>query len=190
MSRSAIELDFFGMEKELSPPPKLPTFARRRSFRDIQGVISKINPEVLKTVIANGSSGLNKSVTVPCTPKEDHTIFPPLPVHGSNLRQSCEPKRSAETAPMTIFYNGMVAVFDVSPHKVCILTISLIKINKIENFKILKHPFSFNIWHRPRTFSYMLRKKPKNLLSPRILKEQALHLTKRIYWEPSMETFP
>ncbi|CAI9756383.1 unnamed protein product [Fraxinus pennsylvanica] len=90
---------------------------RRKVQTDIQGVISKINPEVLKTVIANGSFSLNKSVSVPCTPKEDPTVFPPLPLHDFNLRQSCEPKRSAETAPMTIFYNGMVAVVDVSPHK-------------------------------------------------------------------------
>ncbi|CAI9785042.1 unnamed protein product [Fraxinus pennsylvanica] len=116
MSRSAIELDFLGMEKKLSPPSKLSGFERRRSFRDIQGVVSKINPEVLKTVIANGSLGLNKPVSVPCTPKED-TSFPSLPLHDSTIRQNREPKIGTETAPMTIFYNGMVAVFDVSPDK-------------------------------------------------------------------------
>ncbi|KAI3452551.1 hypothetical protein Pfo_009215 [Paulownia fortunei] len=121
MGRSGLELDFFSMEKEpkgLSSAAKPPIFERRRGFRAIQGVVSKINPSLLKTVIANGSLAANKSsISVPSTPKETQTNFAPLSLCDPALRLTCGYEIHAETAPMTIFYKGAVAVFNVSPHK-------------------------------------------------------------------------
>ncbi|KAI8526771.1 hypothetical protein RHMOL_Rhmol12G0022100 [Rhododendron molle] len=97
-------------------PSKL--FDRRRSFRDIQGVISKMNPELLKSVIGsvelksnagkfseNGDSlALN-----PSTLKHHESVFPPA-FGGSTCGLG---SFTTETTPLTIFYNGTVAVFDV-----------------------------------------------------------------------------
>lgn len=131
MSRSAVELDFFRLEKDSSavahksPVKKL--LDRRRSFRDIQSVISKINPELLKTVIASGSAkgcqnadvfASNKSFSVPSTPREGQFSFPALPVYSPIYRNGAiSDHNGAGSAPLTIFYNGTVAVFDVSQHQ-------------------------------------------------------------------------
>jgi jasmonate ZIM domain-containing protein len=61
-------------------------------FVDIQSAISKINPELLKSVIASGSASnkatpangnqlSNKAFSVPSTPKQDLPPFPALPVY-------------------------------------------------------------------------------------------------------------
>ncbi|CAK9144376.1 unnamed protein product [Ilex paraguariensis] len=154
MARSAVELDFFSMEKEIparAPAEKL--FHRRRSFRDIQSVISKINPEVLKTVIASGSvnqtsmaklsendsfSVSNKSFSVPSTPKEDQSFFPVLPVYTPIFRPSSGSENGSETAPLTIFYNGTVSVFDVPRHK----AENILKLAEENGSKSVEQPYS------------------------------------------------
>ncbi|XP_059656579.1 protein TIFY 9-like [Cornus florida] len=119
MSRSTVELDFFGMEKQTTPKSMAQDklLHRRRSFRDIQGVISKLNPEFLKTVIESGSVNQSlvgkSSFSVPSSPKDDRTLFPALPVYTPVFR----PNSCSEGTPLTIFYNGTVAVFDVPPNK-------------------------------------------------------------------------
>lgn len=66
-------------------------------FTDIQSEISKINPEVLKAVIASGSSASTpakppmtlSSFLVPSTPREHHSFLPPLlPLYTSTYRYS------------------------------------------------------------------------------------------------------
>lgn len=124
------ELDFFRMEKkEISPNPPQPQkqlFHRRRSFRDIQSVISKLNPEVLKAVIATGSSVdlISKSSEnanlLSSTPKHDENPFPALPVYAPSAFWNNGGRNSGsnpETPPLTIFYNGTVTVFNVPRHK-------------------------------------------------------------------------
>ncbi|XP_010530918.1 PREDICTED: protein TIFY 9-like [Tarenaya hassleriana] len=139
MSRAMVELDFFGLGKQASaakttttstatsPKPKFQKFLdRRRSFREIQGAISKIDPEIIRSVIAFGApshssdSGSqfdspSRSASVPSTPRNDHPKIPVPSVHAPVARLSAE--HVPETAPMTIFYNGNVSVFEISPDK-------------------------------------------------------------------------
>nr|GMD97778.1 Protein TIFY like [Ipomoea batatas] len=110
MSRSsaaaAVELDFFRLEKEAAakPPPPSKLFDRRRSFR----AISKINPELLKNVIATASASCASASDL-AAPKPSSYLSSP----SSNEDQLLSP--SMESTPLTVFYNGTVAVFDVHP---------------------------------------------------------------------------
>ncbi|XP_039059425.1 protein TIFY 9-like isoform X2 [Hibiscus syriacus] len=120
MSRATVEFDFFGLEKANSCKSQFQKFTdRRRSFR---GAISKMNPELIKSVISSGSTNQSpvdwrKSFSVPSNPKEDRTSPVPslLPILNPALRASSEDGR--ETAPLTIFYNGTVSVFNVPRDK-------------------------------------------------------------------------
>ncbi|KAJ0243415.1 Protein TIFY 9 [Hirschfeldia incana] len=122
MSKVNTELDFFGLEKKQTnnaPKPKFMKFLdRRRSFREIQGAISKMDPEIIKSLLASGANPSETSTrppSVPSTPKEDHPHIPISPVHAPVTRPGMEP--FSGTVPMTIFYNGTVSVFQVSPSK-------------------------------------------------------------------------
>ncbi|XP_076884061.1 protein TIFY 9-like [Bidens hawaiensis] len=81
---SAFELNQSRQTKKL--------FHRRQSFRDIQSSISKMNPELVKTVIESGKTPMFSTHYTP-------SFSLSMPV----------------TTPLTIFYNGMVNVFHVSP---------------------------------------------------------------------------
>ncbi|KAG2274049.1 hypothetical protein Bca4012_012200 [Brassica carinata] len=122
MSKVTTELDFFGLEKKQTnnaPNPKFKKFLdRRRSFREIQGAISKMDPEIIKSLLASGANPSEtsaRSLSVPSTPKEGHPHIPISPVHAPLTRPGMVPVSG--TVPMTIFYNGTVSVFQVSPNK-------------------------------------------------------------------------
>ncbi|KAH7858001.1 hypothetical protein Vadar_018868 [Vaccinium darrowii] len=127
MAGSAAELDFFRMEKKETSPtqPQKQLFHCRRSFQDIQSVISKLNPEVLKAVIATGSSVdlISKSSEnanlLSSTPK--HNPFSALPVYSTPSafwnNGGGNSESNPETPPLTIFYNRTVTVFNVPRHK-------------------------------------------------------------------------
>ncbi|KAL9256993.1 TIFY 9-like protein [Drosera capensis] len=110
MSRSMEELDFFGMEKE-----RTTNHAGVVNFREI----SRINPEVLRRVIARGSTAsafkpfMNSSTApaTPITPQSTSTLFSNSPDHNPVSRNDME------TAPMTVFYDGVVRIYDLPRHR-------------------------------------------------------------------------
>ncbi|PQQ11194.1 protein TIFY 9 [Prunus yedoensis var. nudiflora] len=103
--------------------------------------MSKIKPQVLKSVISSGSVLLNhhhgsetpmasrKSFSVPSSPKADQIPFPSLPVYiptGTSVSSfmpappaaaAASEKLEETTTPLTIFYHGTVSVFDVPRDK-------------------------------------------------------------------------
>ncbi|XP_060201005.1 protein TIFY 9-like [Lycium barbarum] len=91
MARSAVELDFFSMEKESNDAKH----ENGISFGDIRSVILKTDPEVLKTAIS----------------REDYSQ---LPLFSPTSRLHCGLENGTENAPLTIFYDGTVAVYDVT----------------------------------------------------------------------------
>ncbi|CAA2995185.1 Hypothetical predicted protein [Olea europaea subsp. europaea] len=99
MSKLPVEVDFFRMERERNEPP---ISVRKRRFRDIQGIVSRLNPQIVKTVIQSASFGPNE----------------PIQTISSPLRPSYGLYNSAETEKMTIVYNGKVFDFDLSALKV------------------------------------------------------------------------
>ncbi|XP_008222362.1 PREDICTED: protein TIFY 9 [Prunus mume] len=144
MSRATVELDFFGMDQHRDPSSSSKSqfqkfLHRQRSFRGIQNAMSKIKPQVLKSVIASGSVLLNhhphgsetpkasrKSLSVPSSPKAEKIPFPSLPVYiptGTSVSSfmpapaAASEKLEETTTPLTIFYNGTVSVFDVPRDK-------------------------------------------------------------------------
>ncbi|XP_057529693.1 protein TIFY 9 isoform X2 [Amaranthus tricolor] len=110
MANSHVELDFFGLRSQSQPQPQPQSrLDRRQSFRGI----SKINPEIVKSVIASASKHVApgipaKSLSLPGSPS-------PASSHPFSGPDSSE--KEGEPGSMTIFYNGTVSVFDLPKDK-------------------------------------------------------------------------
>ncbi|OVA09644.1 Tify [Macleaya cordata] len=139
---SSVELDFFGMEKGSSSKSQFQKLIeQRRNVRAVQTAISIINPQLLKTVIGSGASSASADGKLPENEQElvfppngvvfgaenpfyvqsmskgNQCVLPPLPVFNPTFRAASEssPAGGTQTAPLTIFYNGTVSVFEI-PH--------------------------------------------------------------------------
>eukprot|EP00262_Sarcandra_glabra_P000828 TRINITY_DN10892_c0_g1_i1.p1 TRINITY_DN10892_c0_g1~~TRINITY_DN10892_c0_g1_i1.p1 ORF type:complete len:221 (-),score=20.72 TRINITY_DN10892_c0_g1_i1:201-863(-) len=134
MSKATVELDFFRIERQNSAKSLIrKSIEQRKSVRGIQSAISKIDPQLLKTVISSGAwngfdvkspkqeavfrqNGVsaNPVSSIP-NPNGNQRLRSPLPVLNPSSRSASE--NPPETAPLTIFYNGTVTIFDVPRDK-------------------------------------------------------------------------
>ncbi|MCD9561079.1 hypothetical protein HAX54_020037 [Datura stramonium] len=119
MARIGLELDFFSKEKESSTDanlyPRAPKLESGITFGEIDRVISKTDSdEILKNAIYTLTKAKGKRLLDPSTPRGD---YPLLPVYSPTSRLHRGSENGKKTAPLTIFYDGTVAVFDVSSDK-------------------------------------------------------------------------
>ncbi|KAI3929687.1 hypothetical protein MKX01_025855 [Papaver californicum] len=118
MSKSLVELDFFRMEKEnssslSSSKSQFQKFLQQR--RGLQSAISKLNPELLKTVINSGVASTSSNISGHL---ESENLFSFVaPVMPKQMQCTSAEAGTLHTAPLTIFYNGKVSVFDVPRDK-------------------------------------------------------------------------
>ncbi|XVF66702.1 hypothetical protein PTKIN_Ptkin10aG0058600 [Pterospermum kingtungense] len=120
MSRATVELNFFGTEKHNSCKSQFQKFLdRRRSFRGLQGAISKMNPELIKSVITSGFTNQSRDNVNQIDPSKSFSVppIPTLPLLSSAPSPRATSEDDPETGPLTIFYNGAVSVFNVSRDK-------------------------------------------------------------------------
>ncbi|XP_020088100.1 protein TIFY 9 isoform X3 [Ananas comosus] len=103
MSKAAavVELDLLGLHPRppaaaAAGPPS--SFRRNSSFREMQCAIARMDPAVVKSVIASGSPGSNAAATA---------------ISGARV----EAGDDTATSPLTIFYNGTVGVFELTHDK-------------------------------------------------------------------------
>ncbi|KAJ4972744.1 hypothetical protein NE237_005918 [Protea cynaroides] len=121
MSKAIADLDFFGVERDTCSKLQFQKFLEpQKSFRGVQGAISKINPQLLKNLIASGttfSEGNRQEhlLSSPSTPAVNQNFLRTLPVLIPVARSTSE--IPPESAQLTIFYNGTVRVFDVPSDK-------------------------------------------------------------------------
>ncbi|THG13169.1 hypothetical protein TEA_028720 [Camellia sinensis var. sinensis] len=114
MSRSAVELNFSRMEKENSSKKFIDC---RRSFRDIQSVISKLNPQLLETVIASGSV--------------DHT-YNNQRISSNLLRNKSQTVESAADPKLALSSTDKTQILDT--------------INRVRSCNGLRRYFVFRLW--------------------------------------------
>ncbi|XP_042439114.1 protein TIFY 9-like isoform X2 [Zingiber officinale] len=104
------EHDFFQIEKQNAA--RYGVVDGRSSARGIQSVVSRINPQLLRSVIAPGPASMwpaNAALLL------SSSSPPPVTAPNPSVRSVTE--ISKETMPLTIFYRGTVAVFDLPRDK-------------------------------------------------------------------------
>ncbi|XP_010929640.1 protein TIFY 9 [Elaeis guineensis] len=117
MSRPTVELDFFGLEKENAA--RLRAMEPKSSIRGIQSAISRIDPQLLKSVFAGGAGSAVFRPSAPVGESSRLVLSPPpspLPVLSPASSKTGN-ESPPGTAPLTIFYQGMVTVFDLPQDK-------------------------------------------------------------------------
>ncbi|KAG1370196.1 protein TIFY 9 [Cocos nucifera] len=112
-----VELDFFGLEKENAA--RFRAVEPKSSIRGIQSAISRINPQLLKSVLAGGGGSAAFRPSAPAGESCRLVLSPlpsPLPVLSPASSKTSN-ESPPEAAPFTIFYKGMVTVFDLPQDK-------------------------------------------------------------------------
>ncbi|XP_077229200.1 protein TIFY 9-like [Tasmannia lanceolata] len=125
MSRATIELDFFGIEKQNKEKHSFEkSIDQKITVRGMQNAISRIDPQLLKSLITTGVSnlGLNRKSLENSLSSKEEAVFRqnnPIPIRsGNRILTSALPVmnhvyKPVVENPLTIFYNGTVSVFDV-----------------------------------------------------------------------------
>ncbi|XP_042436023.1 protein TIFY 9-like isoform X2 [Zingiber officinale] len=109
-----VEHDFFQIEK-LKAASFRAADGKSAARSRIQSVVSRINPQLLRSVIAPGATEMPPEKAALLLSSSSQPPPHPVTILNPSIRSVAE--ISNETAPLTIFYNGSMAVFDLPRDK-------------------------------------------------------------------------